>query len=646
MSDGSPWRPLVHIRDIIAAFIACLDAPREAIHDEAFNVGMNGENYRIRDVAEIVKDVVPGLRGHVRCRRLARHPQLPGRLHEDHRDRCPAFQPTWTVRAGVEELYEAYTSAELTTDEWRAGSTTACRRQAPAGARGRIDDEPAPDGDAGDGDSRAQRHPLVSVSASPSTTARATSPNPSSRSSTRRTPTSSSSSATTRRPTRRPQIIEQYAAKDDRIRIYRNEVNIGGARNANRVFELSTGRYYRLASHDDVCLPTMLEEFVGCSRPIRRSSCATRRSGSSTSRASDPHQRRRQGHGRAPVGAFPRALRPALRLRADLRPDADGRAAPGPTPRQLRRPDRVHAVRARAAGPVPRASRAAVPEAVPPQEPVRQLGGPHVVVQPGDKTKVTLPFWIVLRRLARPPCSMRRCSLPRTGARARHDRAAGPCATRSCSSSRRRLGGRAAQPPAGEAGVPEAELTTGSDRHDPATASPRPEGRAMRHCSSAGDVVEVRSAAEILATLDERGPLDGDAVHAGDGRDVRAASHVFPACRQGVRHDQQQPLEPPAARHGVPRGSALRRQRARRLPGRVPHLLEGGVAAAREPRSAPTPRRRRTKRPRPSCCAWSPAHTTNGVEGDGLRYRCQATQLVEAVRAAQGRRPPVRTSGS
>ena len=60
-----------------------------------------------------------------------------------------------------------------------------------------------------------------------------------------------------------PQIIEQYAAKDDRIRTYRNDVNIGGSRNANRVFELSIGRYYRLASHDDVCLPRMLEEFVG-----------------------------------------------------------------------------------------------------------------------------------------------------------------------------------------------------------------------------------------------------------------------------------------------------------------------------------------------------------------------------------------------
>ena len=58
-SDGSPWRPLVHLRDIIAAFIACLHAPREAIHDEAFNVGMIDENYRIREVAEIVQDVVP-----------------------------------------------------------------------------------------------------------------------------------------------------------------------------------------------------------------------------------------------------------------------------------------------------------------------------------------------------------------------------------------------------------------------------------------------------------------------------------------------------------------------------------------------------------------------------------------------------------
>ena len=58
-SDGTPWRPLVHIRDIIAAFQACLTAPVDAIHNEAFNVGRVGENYRIREVAELVQEVVP-----------------------------------------------------------------------------------------------------------------------------------------------------------------------------------------------------------------------------------------------------------------------------------------------------------------------------------------------------------------------------------------------------------------------------------------------------------------------------------------------------------------------------------------------------------------------------------------------------------
>ncbi len=117
MSDGSPWRPLVHIRDIIAAFIACLDAPRDAIHNEAFNVGMNGENYRIRDVAEIVKEVVPG------CEVTFAPNASPDTRNyrvdfSKIAQKVPAFKPTWTVRAGVEELYRAYSSAELTKDEW------------------------------------------------------------------------------------------------------------------------------------------------------------------------------------------------------------------------------------------------------------------------------------------------------------------------------------------------------------------------------------------------------------------------------------------------------------------------------------------------------------------------------------------------
>lgn len=58
-SDGSPWRPLVHVADVCAAFEALLVAPREVVHDQAFNVGRNAENYRIRDVGAIVEQVVP-----------------------------------------------------------------------------------------------------------------------------------------------------------------------------------------------------------------------------------------------------------------------------------------------------------------------------------------------------------------------------------------------------------------------------------------------------------------------------------------------------------------------------------------------------------------------------------------------------------
>ena len=61
-SDGTPWRPLVHVEDISSAFLAALHAPRELVHNEAFNVGASSENYRIRDLAEIVSEVVPDAR--------------------------------------------------------------------------------------------------------------------------------------------------------------------------------------------------------------------------------------------------------------------------------------------------------------------------------------------------------------------------------------------------------------------------------------------------------------------------------------------------------------------------------------------------------------------------------------------------------
>ena len=117
MSDGTPWRPLVHIEDISRAFLAALEAPRELVHHEAFNVGATSENYRVRDVADIVAEVVPGsvVRYHPdggpdkRCYRVNCDKLV---------DTLPAARPQWTVRRGIEELYEAFRRSGLTIEEF------------------------------------------------------------------------------------------------------------------------------------------------------------------------------------------------------------------------------------------------------------------------------------------------------------------------------------------------------------------------------------------------------------------------------------------------------------------------------------------------------------------------------------------------
>jgi nucleoside-diphosphate-sugar epimerase len=111
-SDGRPWRPLVHIEDISRAFLAGLEAPRDVVHDQAFNVGRNEENYRIREVADMVEAVVPDSKityaedggPDKRCYRISCDKIM---------ERLPAYQPVWTVRRGVEELYDAYRRVSL-----------------------------------------------------------------------------------------------------------------------------------------------------------------------------------------------------------------------------------------------------------------------------------------------------------------------------------------------------------------------------------------------------------------------------------------------------------------------------------------------------------------------------------------------------
>lgn len=117
MSDGTPWRPLVHVEDICRAFLAVLHAPRERIHNQSFNVGRTEENYQVREVAEMVKAVVPGS--------TVKYADGAGPDPRCYRVDCrkltatlPDFKPQWTVRRGIEELYAAYQRHGLTYEEF------------------------------------------------------------------------------------------------------------------------------------------------------------------------------------------------------------------------------------------------------------------------------------------------------------------------------------------------------------------------------------------------------------------------------------------------------------------------------------------------------------------------------------------------
>jgi len=112
-SDGTPWRPIVHIEDITRAALSVLEAPREAVHNETFNVGVTEENYRIRELAEIVTETVPNCRVEYapdggpdkRCYRVDF-----GKI----RRMLPSFEPQWNARKGAQQLYDAYRAAGLT----------------------------------------------------------------------------------------------------------------------------------------------------------------------------------------------------------------------------------------------------------------------------------------------------------------------------------------------------------------------------------------------------------------------------------------------------------------------------------------------------------------------------------------------------
>jgi nucleoside-diphosphate-sugar epimerase len=138
-SDGSPWRPLVHIEDISRAFLAMLEAPRELVHDQAFNIGRPADNVQVRDIAEMVRAAVPGS--------TLSFADGAGPDLRDYRvdfskltDTFPDLNLRWTVRDGIDELIGAYTRHGLTHADFTSSRFVRLRRIQELQSAGLIDD--------------------------------------------------------------------------------------------------------------------------------------------------------------------------------------------------------------------------------------------------------------------------------------------------------------------------------------------------------------------------------------------------------------------------------------------------------------------------------------------------------------------------
>jgi nucleoside-diphosphate-sugar epimerase len=138
-SDGTPWRPLVHVEDICRAFIAALNAPREVVHGQAFNIGASTENYQIRDLAEIVKETVPD------CRiEYAKDGGPDKRCYRVDFSKVakilPAFQPQWNARKGARQLYDALRQTDLRLEDFEGPKYQRISHLRSLISAGRLDD--------------------------------------------------------------------------------------------------------------------------------------------------------------------------------------------------------------------------------------------------------------------------------------------------------------------------------------------------------------------------------------------------------------------------------------------------------------------------------------------------------------------------
>jgi nucleoside-diphosphate-sugar epimerase len=139
MSDGTPWRPIVHIEDICRAFVAMLEAPRDLIHNKAYNIGLNSENYQVRQLAEFVKETVPN------C-----EIEFAGKGGPDPRNyrvdftrlakTFPNLKLQWNARRGAQELYNAFKEVGLTLDDLQGRRFIRLNQLKHLLSAGRLDD--------------------------------------------------------------------------------------------------------------------------------------------------------------------------------------------------------------------------------------------------------------------------------------------------------------------------------------------------------------------------------------------------------------------------------------------------------------------------------------------------------------------------
>ena len=147
LSDGTPWRPIVHVEDMARAIMAVLEAPRETIHGEAFNVGRDSENYQVKELAEIVAATIPG------CE-VEYGPESapdPRSYRVDFTKFARAFPEcrlTWTASAGARELVDAYRERGLRKEEFEGEKYTRVRRLKKLIESGRLDHDLRWNGDA------------------------------------------------------------------------------------------------------------------------------------------------------------------------------------------------------------------------------------------------------------------------------------------------------------------------------------------------------------------------------------------------------------------------------------------------------------------------------------------------------------------